>query len=40
MLKEITIKASLAYNDEDFRETVEAFSKGMQSEYLTAFSDC
>jgi len=29
MLKEITVKSSMAYNDEDFKETVEAFNNGM-----------
>jgi threonine dehydrogenase-like Zn-dependent dehydrogenase len=28
MFKEITLKASMAYNDDDFRETVEAFAAG------------
>jgi hypothetical protein len=29
MMKEIRIIPSIAYNDEDFKETVEAFSAGM-----------
>ena len=29
MMKEIRILPSIAYNDEDFKETVEAFSAGM-----------
>lgn len=30
MTKEMEIKSSMAYNDEDFRETVKAFSEGMR----------
>lgn len=28
MMKELTIKASMSYNDQDFRETVESFCSG------------
>jgi hypothetical protein len=28
MLKELTVKASMAYDDKDFKETVEAFIAG------------
>jgi len=28
MLKEITIKGSMAYNDVDFKEVVQAFTEG------------
>jgi len=28
MLKEITVKASMSYDDEDFKETVEDFNRG------------
>jgi len=31
MLKELTIKASMAYNDKDFKETVEAFVQGKKT---------
>jgi len=31
MLKELTIKASMAYNDEDFKETIEAFVEGKKN---------
>jgi hypothetical protein len=38
MVKELTIKASLSYTDQDFRETVEGFCKGkpidLSLEYL------
>ena len=31
MFKEVTVKASMAYNDDDFSETVAAFCSGMSS---------
>lgn len=34
MMKEVTIKASVAYNDQDFKETVEAFCSGNLSSSL------
>ena len=30
MLKEITVKGSLSYTHEDFRQVVEAFKEGMK----------
>lgn len=35
MLKEINLKASMAYNDDDFRDTVEAFSNGQYLGQIT-----
>lgn len=33
MLKEIDLKASMAYNDDDFRDTVAAFCDGKKASY-------
>lgn len=34
MMKELSIKASCAYNDQDFAETVEAFIQGSENGLL------
>jgi hypothetical protein len=40
MLKEITFRASMAYNEDDFRETVDAFKAGRFAILIQGATEC